>query len=69
MVGVPATSRASATYRAALAAFAGVLALAATAAWGDVGHAHGPDEGAEVPPAVWVLGIALTILVVVLLIR
>ncbi|HEV8641418.1 MAG TPA: MFS transporter [Methylomirabilota bacterium] len=49
------------------AAVAGVLALAATA-WGDVGHAHGPDESAPVPGAVWLLGIALTILVVVLVV-
>ncbi len=50
------------------AAFAGVLALAATA-WGDVGHAHGPDEGTRAPLAVWLVGIGLTILVVVLVVR
>jgi hypothetical protein len=45
-----------------------VLALAATA-WGDVGHAHGPDEGARAPLAVWLVGIGLTILVAVLVVR
>jgi len=56
MVGVPATSRASATYGVAPAAVAGVFALAAMAAWGDVGgHAHGPDEGTQVSLAVWLL--------------
>ena len=55
MVGVPATSRASATYGVAPAAVAGVFALAAMAAWGDVGHAHGPDEGTQVPLALWLL--------------
>ena len=50
------------------AAFAGVLALAATA-WGDVGHAHGPDEAGRAPLAVWLVGIAFTILVAVLVVR
>lgn len=49
------------------AAFVGVLALAATA-WGDVGHAHGPDEGTQAPLAVWLVGIALTLLVAILLV-
>src|SRR5256885_15868583 len=69
MVGVRATSRASATYVVAPAALAGVLALATAVAWGDVGHAHAPDEGTQVPRVVWLLGIALTILVGLLLLR
>src|SRR3989454_5021182 len=69
MVRVPATSRASATYGVAPATLAGVLALATTVAWGDVGHTHGPDDGTQVPLVVWLLGIALTILVGLLLLR
>src|SRR2546425_7597588 len=69
MVEVRATSRASATYVVAPAALAGVLALATAVAWGDVGHAHAPDEGTQVPRVVWLLGIALTILVGLLLLR
>src|SRR5947199_5377223 len=69
MVRVRATSRASATYVVAPAALAGVLALATAVAWGDVGHAHAPDEGTQVPRVVWLLGIALTILVGLLLLR
>src|SRR5262245_9166915 len=53
---------------AVLPALAVVPTLAATA-WGDVGHAHGPDEGAHVPLAVWLFGAALTILVAALLVR
>ena len=67
MVGVRATSRASATYVVAPAALVGVLALATAVAWGDVGHAHAPDEGTQVPRVVWLLGIALTILAQVIL--
>jgi len=67
MVGVRATSRASATYVVAPAALAGVLALATAVAWGDVGHAPAPDEGTQIPRIVWLLGIALTILVGLLL--
>src|SRR3989441_11250582 len=67
MVEIRATSRASATYVVAPAALAGVLALTNTLAWGDVGHAHAPDEGTQVPPVVWPLGIAPTILVGLLL--
>src|SRR3989442_1225506 len=66
---IRATSRASATYVVAPAALAGVLALATAVAWGDVGHAHAPDEGTQVPRVVWLLGIALTILVGLLLLR
>ena len=66
MVGVRATSRASG---AAWAALAGVLAPAATVAWADVGHAHAPDESTQVPRVVWLLGIALTIAVILFLIR
>jgi len=69
MVEVRATSRASATYGVAPAALAGLLALTSTLAWGDVGHAHAPDEGTQVPRVVWLLGIALTILVGLLLLR
>src|SRR2546425_3719344 len=69
MVGGRATSRASATYMVAPAALAGVVALATTVAWGDVGHAHAPDESTQVPRVVWLLGIALTILVALLLLR
>src|SRR5256886_12151680 len=69
MVEVRATSRASATYGVAPAALAGVLALTSTLAWGDVGHAHAPDEGTQVPRVVWLLAIALTILVGLLLLR
>src|SRR6267142_679809 len=69
MVGVRATSRASATYVVAPAALVGVLALATAVAWGDVGHAHAPDEGTQIPRIVWLLGIALTILVGLLLLR
>ncbi|PYN03523.1 MAG: hypothetical protein DME02_23435 [Candidatus Rokuibacteriota bacterium] len=47
----------------------GVLALATAVAWGDVGHANAPDEGTQVPRVVWLLGIALTILVGLLLLR
>ena len=50
MVGVRATSRASATYVVAPAALAGVLALATAVAWGDVGHAHASDEGTRGSP-------------------
>jgi MFS family permease len=50
------------------AAFAGVLVLAATA-WGDGGHGHGPEEGVRAPVAVWLIGIALTILVAILVVR
>src|SRR2546425_5521660 len=69
MVEVRATSRASATYMVAPAALAGVVALATTVAWGDVGHAHAPDESTQVPRVVWLLGIAFTILVALLLLR
>jgi len=51
------------------AVLAGILALTTTLAWGDVGHAHAPDEGTQVPRVVWLLGIALTILVGLLLLR
>ena len=40
------------------------LALIA-AAWREVAHAHGPDEGAHSPATVWYLGVALTVVVVV----
>src|SRR5437870_4053338 len=69
MVEVRATSRPSATYGVAPAALAGLLALTSTLAWGDVGHAHAPDESTQVPRVVWLLGIALTILVGFLLLR
>ena len=69
MVEVRATSRASATYGVAPAALAGLLALTSTVAWGDVGHAHAPDEGTQVPRVVWLLGIAFTILVALILLR
>src|SRR2546428_3342917 len=69
MVEVRATSRASATYGMAPAALAGLLALTSTLAWGDVGHAHAPDEGTQVPRVVWLLGIAFTILVALILLR
>src|SRR5881397_4077091 len=69
MVEVRATSRASATYGVAPAALAGLLALTTTLAWGDVGHSHAPDEGTQVPRVVWLLGIALTILVALILLR
>src|SRR2546430_14205803 len=69
MVEVRATSRATARYGVAPAALAGLLALTSTLAWGDVGHAHAPDEGTQVPRVVWLLAIALTILVGLLLLR
>src|SRR3989442_12897797 len=69
MVEVRATSRASATYGVAPAALAGLLALTSTLAWGDVGHAHAPDEGTQGPPVAWPLGIAFTILVPPFLLR
>ena len=47
------------------AAVAAILAWAATA-WGNGGHAHGPEEAAPVPLAVWLVGIGLTIVVIVL---
>src|SRR5262249_43677987 len=74
MVDVRGTSSASATHLVAPAALAGVLMLTAsvlttTLTWGDVGHAHAPDEGTQVPRVVWLLGIALTIVVALLLLR
>ncbi len=44
-----------------------LLALAAPA-WGDSGHAHGPEESAHTPLAVWLVAIGLTILVAVLVV-
>jgi MFS family permease len=41
-------------------------ALWAAKAWSDAGHAHGPEEAASVPLAVWLVGIGLTIVVAVL---
>jgi len=49
------------------AAVASLLALAAPA-WGDSGHAHGPEESAHTPLAVWLVAIGLTILVAVLVV-
>ncbi len=45
-------------------AVASVLALAAPV-WGNGGHAHGPDESAGAPLAVWLVGIGLTIVLAV----
>jgi len=53
---------------AAGVAFASVLALAAPA-WANGGHGHGPEESGGQPVAVWLVGIALTVLVAVLLVR
>src|SRR2546425_11464367 len=47
---------------------ASVLAPAAPV-WGDGGHAHGPEESAGAPVAVWLVGIGLAILVAVLAVR
>jgi MFS family permease len=41
---------------------ASVLALTA-ATWGDGGHAHGPEDSAAAPVPLWLIGIALTIAV------
>lgn len=48
------------------AALAAVLAYAALA-WGNGGHAHGPDDSAPVPLAVWLVGVGLTLLVALVL--
>jgi MFS family permease len=46
----------------------GVLSLTMRA-WGDGGHAHGPDDLARAPLAVWLVGTGLTILVTLLIVR
>ncbi len=40
-----------------------------TKAWGDVGHAHAPEPSALGSPAVWLVGIGLTVLLTLLLVR
>ncbi|MBI2371937.1 MAG: MFS transporter [Deltaproteobacteria bacterium] len=45
-----------------------LLGLGATA-WANGGHAHGPERGLQVPLAVWLVGIGLTILLALLLVR
>jgi MFS family permease len=40
----------------------------ATRAWGDVGHAQAPERGGQGSPAVWLVGIGLTVLLALLLV-
>ena len=54
--------------RTFVAATASVLGLV-TRAWGDGGHAHGPEAGVTTPWLVWLVGIALTLVVAFVVIR
>jgi MFS family permease len=46
-----------------------LLSLLAVAAWGDVGHGHPSPGRALAPPAVWLVGIALTVVLLLLVAR
>jgi MFS family permease len=46
----------------------GVLVFSVTA-WGDGGHAHGPEDAARTPLAVWLVGLGLTLLVAFVAVR
>ena len=67
--GDPVTGTSRRRAAPAIAGAVATLLMLRATAWGNGAHAHGPEEGFRAPLAVWFVGVALTILVLLVVVR